>query len=131
MKSFSYVLLFLCFFLSGVTAFCEEAAVLKVTINKNKVPYDKRSALVTSGIRIGTPAITTRGMGTDEIDVIAEALDELFLHTKEDENNMPIIPDWIKREVKPAIDELCLKFPLYPGLMQQYEFVAEALNIRI
>ncbi len=79
-----------------------EAAGL--TVNKNMVPFDKRSPLITSGIRIGTPAVTTRGMGGDEMQLIAELIDKV-LRDPEDENT--------RRAVWETVTELCHTFPLY------------------
>ncbi len=75
-----------------------------ITVNKNAVPDDPESPFVTSGIRIGTPAVTSRGMQEAEMKVIAE----FILRTLEGRDN-PIIIAQIKRKVK----ELCAAFPLY------------------
>ncbi|MCX5726237.1 MAG: serine hydroxymethyltransferase, partial [Candidatus Saganbacteria bacterium] len=75
-----------------------------ITVNKNTVPYETESPFVTSGIRIGTPAITSRGMKEGEMKIIAELIAKA-LGSLEDEK--------IKREVKEKVSELCRKFPLY------------------
>ncbi len=79
-----------------------EAAGL--TVNKNMVPFDQRSPLVTSGIRIGTPAVTTRGMGVAEMRLIAELIHRV-LRDPEDEAT--------RQTVKGEVTELCRQFPLY------------------
>ena len=75
-----------------------------ITVNKNKVPFDERSPFVTSGIRIGTPAVTTRGMKEGEMVKIGELISEV-LHNLHDES--------IKGSVKKEVRLLCDKFPLY------------------
>ncbi len=75
-----------------------------ITVNKNKVPFDERSPFVTSGIRIGTPAVTTRGMKEGEMVKIGELISEV-LHNLHDES--------IKGGVKKEVRLLCDKFPLY------------------
>lgn len=75
-----------------------------ITVNKNAVPYDTRSPFVTSGIRIGTPATTTRGLKEPEMLQVAEWIDRAL---KNIENGAELTK--IRGEVK----ELCLKFPLY------------------
>lgn len=79
-----------------------EAAGL--TVNMNMVPFDQRSPLVTSGIRIGTPAVTTRGMGVAEMRLIAELIHRV-LRDPEDEAT--------HQAVKGEVTELCRQFPLY------------------
>ncbi|MDP4219170.1 MAG: serine hydroxymethyltransferase [Bacteroidota bacterium] len=75
-----------------------------ITVNKNAVPYDDKSALVTSGIRIGTSAVTTRGMKEAEMDAIAELIDRVVTRSADEK----VIAD-VKEEVK----NLTLRFPLY------------------
>jgi glycine hydroxymethyltransferase len=79
-----------------------EAAGL--TVNKNMVPFDQRSPLVTSGIRIGTPAVTTRGMGAAEMRLIAELIHRV-LRDPEDEAT--------RQTVRGEVTEMCKQFPLY------------------
>jgi len=75
-----------------------------ITVNKNAVPFDPRPPAVTSGIRIGTPAITTRGMKEDEMDTVAGWITEAF----ENHDNDAVLSR-IKNEVK----DLCTNFPVY------------------
>lgn len=78
-----------------------------ITVNKNMIPFDTKSPFVTSGIRIGTAAVTTRGMKEPEMDQIAELINRAIInYENESELNK------IKEEVK----TLCSKFPLYPEL---------------
>jgi glycine hydroxymethyltransferase len=77
-----------------------------ITANKNMVPFDPRKPAVTSGLRLGTPAVTTRGMGEAEMREIA-ALVARALERHGDVETL----DAIRGEVK----ALCRRFPLYPG----------------
>lgn len=75
-----------------------------ITVNKNTVPNEKRSPFVTSGVRIGTPALTTRGMGESEMKLIAGWIGEVLKdHTNES----------LLKKIKGQVRELCLKFPIY------------------
>ena len=51
-----------------------------ITVNKNMIPYDPKSPFVTSGIRIGSPAITTRGMGVNEVKIIVDLIDQVIVN---------------------------------------------------
>ena len=75
-----------------------------ITANKNMVPYDSKSPFITSGIRLGTPAITTRGMGENEMKMIASWID---LAVSNYEN------DGILLDIKRQVEELCSSFPIY------------------
>jgi glycine hydroxymethyltransferase len=75
-----------------------------ITVNKNGIPFDTKGPMVTSGIRIGTPAVTTRGMKEGEMGRIAE----LIAMTLKNSNNEGKI-----KEVREGVKELCENFPLY------------------
>jgi len=75
-----------------------------ITVNKNAVPFETRSPFVTSGIRIGTPAVTTRGMKVPEMLIIADLIDQVLTNT----DNESVIND-----VKNKVNKLALTFPLY------------------
>jgi glycine hydroxymethyltransferase len=75
-----------------------------ITCNKNMVPNDKRSPFVTSGIRLGTPAVTTRGFKENE----TKLMGDMIVKALKNPTN-----ETIQREVKNSVRELCLKFPLY------------------
>jgi len=77
----------------------------RITVNKNGIPFDTRSPFVTSGIRIGTPAVTTRGMKETEMTVIA-GLIARALSSVSDEAKLRAVAD--------DVGELCKKFPVYP-----------------
>ena len=86
-----------------------EQALVKadITANKNMVPYDDKSAFVTSGIRLGVQALTTRGMKEKDMLHIANAIDDV-LKKMDDENNI--------MQVKNRVNEFMQQFPLYPEL---------------
>jgi glycine hydroxymethyltransferase len=71
------------------------------------VPYDDKSAFVTSGIRLGVPSITTRGMKEEHMPFIVDAIDKVLMNA----DNANIIT-----EVKKSVNEFMLQFPLYPEL---------------
>lgn len=76
-----------------------------ITVNKNAVPFETRSPFITSGIRIGTPAVTTRGMKEAEMLKIADLIDRVLTNTEDDS---------VINKVKKEVNELSLNFPLYP-----------------
>jgi glycine hydroxymethyltransferase len=78
-----------------------------ITVNKNAVPFDDKSPLITSGIRIGTPALTTRGMKEAEMEYIGDLINEVITNIGKHEVHM---------SVAKRVEELCVKFPLYAKL---------------
>ncbi len=91
----------------GLTGREAEKALEKagITVNKNMVPFDDQSPFVTSGIRIGTPAVTTRGMKEPQMELIADLIHEVLSHI-DDETRI--------RSVREKVHELTAQFPLYP-----------------
>jgi len=81
-----------------------------ITVNKNLIPFDKQSPFVTSGIRLGTPAITTRGMKESEMEKIAEWIVKISTNLDNQE---------IQKNIALEVRELCLQFPLYPELYKE------------
>jgi glycine hydroxymethyltransferase len=78
----------------------------RITVNRNAVPFDTRSPFVTSGVRIGTPAVTSRGMKEREMETIAD-----WIHRALNRVN----DDTALREIGREVDELCRRFPVYPN----------------
>jgi glycine hydroxymethyltransferase len=94
-------------FSKGLTGKVAEAALGKaaITVNKNAIPFDRNPPMVASGIRLGTPAVTTRGMREPQMDLIAEYIARV-LTAPDDER--------VLKTVKTEVEQLCRKFPLYP-----------------
>jgi glycine hydroxymethyltransferase len=94
-------------FSKGLTGKVAEAALGKagITVNKNAIPFDQNPPMVASGVRIGTPAVTSRGMREPEMDLIAELIARI-LATPDD--------DVVAVAVREKVEALCRKFPLYP-----------------
>ncbi|MDE2038851.1 MAG: serine hydroxymethyltransferase [Elusimicrobia bacterium] len=78
-----------------------------ITVNKNAIPYDPQKPFIASGVRIGTPAVTTRGMKEPEMEAIAQLIDDA-LAAKADESGL--------RAIRGEVTRLCARFPIYPGL---------------
>ena len=78
-----------------------------ITVNKNMVPYDDKSAFVTSGIRVGVPAVTTRGMKEEHMETIIDFLDQALMNGDDDHKLEGIAKD---------VNDFMKKFPLYPEL---------------
>ena len=95
---------------AGLTGKVAEKALdaAHITVNKNTIPYDPNPPLVASGVRIGTPALTTRGMKEPEMHLVGDFIAEV-LRAPEDEA--------VRESVKRRIRELCERFPLYDPLM--------------
>jgi glycine hydroxymethyltransferase len=96
-------------FSRGITGKAAEAALGKaaITVNKNAIPFDPNPPMTASGIRVGTPAVTTRGMGEREMEFIGELIARA-LKSHEDDAALGM--------VKTEVEKLCRKFPLYSTL---------------
>ena len=75
-----------------------------IVVNKNTIPFEKRSAQVTSGLRIGTPAVTTRGFKEQEIKLVASFIKDVLENINDDN---------ILKNIKSNVNELCGRFPIY------------------
>ena len=93
----------------GMTGKRADALVSEVhiTANKNTVPFDPESPFVTSGLRLGSPAMTTRGMGSNEFTEIANIIADCLLNPEDNS---------VKADCKNRVSTLCDRFPLYPHL---------------
>ncbi len=78
-----------------------------ITCNKNAVPFDDKSPLITSGIRLGTPALTTRGMNEKDMEKVAEMINDIITNPGSED---------VKKSVHKKIDDLTGEYPLYPEL---------------
>jgi glycine hydroxymethyltransferase len=78
-----------------------------ITVNKNTIPYDEKPPLVASGIRIGTPALTTRGMGEEEMDRVGDLMAQVLDDPESDE---------VRAAVRGDVEALTARFPLYDAL---------------
>lgn len=93
----------------GVTGKDAEKALGKagITVNKNTVPFDTQSPFITSGIRLGTPAVTTRGMKEKEMDILSGFIDSVLKN---------IDNDLVIKKVRKDVENLCRHYMLYPEL---------------
>ena len=94
-------------FSKGLTGKVAEATLGKagITVNKNAIPFDQNPPMVASGIRVGTPAVTTRGLREAEMDLVAEYIARVLANPDD---------DTVQRMVRVEVENLCRKFPLYP-----------------
>jgi glycine hydroxymethyltransferase len=96
-------------FSKGLTGKVAEAALGRagITVNKNAIPFDQNPPMVASGIRVGTPAVTTRGLREPEMDAIAGFIARVLAS--------PDVES-VARDVRTDVEAMCRSFPLYPGL---------------
>jgi glycine hydroxymethyltransferase len=101
-------------FAKGITGKVAEKALDRagITVNKNTIPFDTNSPMVASGIRIGTPALTTRGMEEAEMEKVGRLISRA-LQAVEDESRLA--------EVKRDVQKLCDQFPLYAARLEAYD----------
>ena len=83
---------------------------VKITVNKNAIPFDTRGPATASGIRLGTPAVTTRGMREPEMQRIGRLIDRALQHMTEE-------PELVR--IRSEVEELTQAFPLYPELRRE------------
>ncbi len=90
----------------GITGKIAQESLEKsgIMINKNLIPFDTKSPMVTSGIRLGTPALTTRGMKESEMEIICELIDRVLSKPEDEE---------IQKNVREEVKALCMRFPYY------------------
>ena len=100
----------------GITGKQAEEALGKadITVNRNTIPFDPQKPFITSGVRIGTPAVTTRGMKEDEMREIARMIHRVLTNIEDEK---------VINEVRDKVKELCAAFPLYPELVAEMERV--------
>ncbi|MBK7392766.1 MAG: serine hydroxymethyltransferase [Chloracidobacterium sp.] len=103
----------------GITGKAAEKALdeVHITVNKNTIPFDTQKPFVASGIRLGTPALTTRGMKQDDMRAIGGMIAAL-IHEPESEE--------VKTRVHREVAELTAKFPMYPGRLKEKQTDATA-----
>ncbi len=85
---------------------------VNITVNKNTIPFDPEKPFIASGIRLGTPALTTRGMGEEEMEIVGKIIAKVLKNP----NNEEVLNN-VKKEVK----NLCERFPLYKELREEFK----------
>jgi glycine hydroxymethyltransferase len=105
----------------GITGKDAEKALeaANITVNKNTIPFDTNKPFVTSGVRLGTPALTTRGMGEREMHEVGRLIAEV-LHDPQSEE--------VRGKVRRSVEELTARFPLYPQRLKQRAPQPEAMG---
>lgn len=105
----------------GITGKVAEKALdeVHITANKNTIPFDTQKPFVASGIRLGTPALTTRGMKEAEMRSIGEMIAAIIREPESEE---------VKQKVKAGVAEITAKFPMYPGRLKESQ--TEAISAR-
>ncbi|HMY53557.1 MAG TPA: serine hydroxymethyltransferase [Candidatus Obscuribacter sp.] len=88
---------------------CAILEEVRITTNKNAIPNDPEKPMVTSGIRLGTPAVTSRGMDEREMKTIAKAIADVLKHPEAED---------VRRQVLSTVDDLCRAFPLYESKVE-------------
>jgi glycine hydroxymethyltransferase len=101
-------------FSKGITGKSAEKALDRagITVNKNTIPYDTNPPMVASGIRVGTPALTTRGMKEKDMETVGRLISRA-LHGIENETTLG--------EVRASVHRLCGEFPLYASRLERYD----------
>ena len=101
---------------TGVTGTVGEEALGKadITVNKNMVPFDPEKPMTTSGIRVGTPAVTTRGMKEPEMDAVAGLIARVLKAPADDAS---------LAAVRTEVHALAARFPLYPRMLKELDGV--------
>ncbi|MGQ9845324.1 MAG: serine hydroxymethyltransferase [Caldisericia bacterium] len=85
---------------------------VNITVNKNTIPYDPEKPFIASGIRLGTPALTTRGMGEEEMEIIGKLISKILKNPTDE-----VVHENVKKEIK----NLCEQFPLYKELRENFK----------
>lgn len=105
-------------FAKGITGKAAEKALehAGITVNKNTIPFDKNKPMVGSGVRIGTPALTTRGMGEAEMEIIAGWIADVLANAENHER---------LQQIRTEVEQMCRRFPLYTSRLNAYKEAAK------